>query len=165
VKLDVDALESFAQLEPDRLIRISERDVEVELKIVFELQELWVDFIFLHFALENVSHEQMSDQVYEDQRTRACAERNVQTARFDLEASAHWSLNVEHLFDRAHSAGDSVGSIASLKIESSFSRHGRDGLCHPSCFRWQVHSDRLPDAARVLPPKMLRYLVRGVEIT
>ena len=65
MKLFIDSLKCFAQLDANRLLVVLKRDVEMEHKVVLQLRELRVYLLWLP-ALEHVAHEDVCDEVKED---------------------------------------------------------------------------------------------------
>ena len=115
----------------------------MELKVILELLELRIYLVLGLFGKENISDKKMGNEIKEDKYTRSCAESNMKPTLRDFKATAHRSLNVEHLFYRAHLASESIGSVIRLQVEASLCRNSIHSLSHDCSLRRQVDPWRL----------------------
>ena len=88
-------LKRLYQLQPDGLVSVLERGVQMELEA--GLEELHLLGNPFAVSRETVQDEQLRDEVEEHQRTRPCTEGYMLASGLHLETSAHRALNIERL--------------------------------------------------------------------
>lgn len=90
-------LESFNQIETNRLFTALKGDIEVQLEArLVEITHFSWNILSI-VEWESTLDEEVGDQVEEDKSTSACTESYMKTSRRELKTTSHWALDVEEL--------------------------------------------------------------------